>query len=209
MGKLHPTEEGARVPRTWSSPRWLLILLGLGAAVHGWILAQQLAGAPFARVPMVDAEVYWDWAGVLAGGQWQGDTPFFSAPLYPYLLGVLRSLGAGLTAVYLLQLVMHLCTSALVWWVGRERFDGRTGLLAATLWLLAQGPAYANLRILAGPVQTGLHRRRTDLQRLGGVPCVQALDIVPPDIVQKLLELRALGRGVVVEGNCIQIPIAW
>ena len=154
LGKLHPTEEGARVPRTWSSPRWLLILLGLGAAVHGWILAQQLAGAPFARVPMVDAEVYWDWAGVLAGGQWQGDTPFFSAPLYPYLLGVLRSLGAGLTAVYLLQLVMHLCTSALVWWVGRERFDGRTGLLAATLWLLAQGPAYANLRILAGPVQT-------------------------------------------------------
>jgi len=154
LGKVHQTKEGSRVPRNWDSPHWLLILLGLGALVHGWILAQQLAGAPLARVPLVDAEVYWDWAGVLASGQWQSETPFFSAPLYPYFLSVLRSLGAGLTAVYLIQLVMHLCTSTLIWWVGRERFDGRTGLLAAALWLLAQGPAYANLRILAGPLQT-------------------------------------------------------
>ena len=154
MGRGNQIAQGSQVRRTWDSPRWLFLLLGLGGLLHGWILAQQLAGAPLAQVPLVDAEVYWDWAGAIAGGQWQGDTPFFSAPLYPYLLGVLRSVGAGLTAVYLLQWLMHLCTAALVWWVGRERFDGRTGLFAAALWLLAQGPAYANLRILAGPLQT-------------------------------------------------------
>jgi len=132
----------------------LLWLLASGALLHGWILAQQLDGSPLALVPLVDAELYWDWAGSLAAGHLQGDTPFSSAPLYPHFLGLLRWLGAGLTTVYLLQLIMHLCTATLVWWIGCRRFDGRTGFFAAGAWLLAQGPAYANLRVLAGPLQT-------------------------------------------------------
>ncbi len=129
-------------------------LLTLGALVHGALLAQQWwGGAPLARVPLVDAQVYWDWAGRIAEGHWQGESPFFSAPLYPYCLGFLRQCGGGLLAVYCVQVLMHLATAYGLAQLGRARFDDRIGLMAAGVWLGLLGPAYANCRVLAGPLQ--------------------------------------------------------
>lgn len=80
--------------------RWLVVLLALGAAAQ---LALLLAGAadPLALAPINDAKVYWDWGGRIADGRLVDDTPFMSAPLYPYVVGAVRALGGGLGALYL------------------------------------------------------------------------------------------------------------
>jgi hypothetical protein len=89
----------------------------------------------------------------MAAGQWTGSTPFLAAPLYPYMLGVARSLGGGLHAVYILQLVMHIATAVLIAWATRLRFGAWAGLLAAALFLAMTEPAYAATRILANTLQ--------------------------------------------------------
>lgn len=134
--------------------RWpLMALLLAGAVIHGLILAQALGQNPLASRPVNDSAVYWDWAGRIAGGELVGERPFFSAPLYPYLLGLVRALGGGLSTVYLLQLALHLGTAALLARAGTLVFDRRVGLVAAALWLLLTGPAYYVARVLAGGLQ--------------------------------------------------------
>ena len=127
----------------------------MGALVHGLVLLENLDN-PFARQPVVDAAYYWDWAGHLASGKLIGSEPFFAAPLYPYLLGVLRAVGGGLVTLYVLQLLLHLATAALLARLGRRTFGRGVGLGAAALWLLAMGPAAAHGRVLAGTLQTFL-----------------------------------------------------
>jgi len=98
------------------------LLLGLAIASQALILAQQLADDPFARTPINDARVYWDWAGEIASGRLVGTTPFLSAPLYPYLLGILRALGGGLAAACVVQAALHVATVGLLYRVAERRF---------------------------------------------------------------------------------------
>jgi tetratricopeptide (TPR) repeat protein len=81
----------------------LAVLLAAGLASQAFILAQQLASDPLARTPVNDARVYWEWAGEIAHGTLVGATPFLSAPLYPYCVGILRALGGGLATTYVVQ----------------------------------------------------------------------------------------------------------
>ncbi len=106
------------------------------------VLQQGWTANPFARTPLGDAEVYWNWAGDIADGKLQGDTPFLSAPLYPYFLGLLRWLGASLLGVYAVQALMHVATIALIADTGRRRFGPTTGVLAGFLYLLLLDPTY-------------------------------------------------------------------
>ena len=108
---------------------------------------------PLAGTPINDAESYWQWAGQIAHGQLLQDTPFFSAPLYPYLLGALRALGGSLTVVYGVQVVADLATAALLACTARRRFGAAVGLVAGGLYLLMQEPASATLRILPSSLQ--------------------------------------------------------
>ncbi|MFT7677986.1 MAG: tetratricopeptide (TPR) repeat protein [Planctomycetota bacterium] len=130
----------------------------IGALVYG-LIAQALAlyahwgGNPLSRVPIVDAEAYWEWAGRIAGGEWQGSEPFFSAPLYPYVLGVLRAMGGGLLAVYLLNGLLWLASAALIGRCGWRRYGALEGALATWLFVLAFDPFVAVGRVLAGPLQ--------------------------------------------------------
>ncbi len=95
-------------------------------------------------------------AGRIAGGDWMGDTPFLSAPLYPYLLGVLRRLGFGFRGVYALQAALHLATVAMVALASRRRFGSAAGLLAAALYLLLSDSAVSTMRVVANVVQVAL-----------------------------------------------------
>ena len=126
--------------------RALAILALCGLLLHGAILAQNFGANPLSRVLFVDAEVYWEWAGAVSRGRLVGDAPFFGAPLYAYLLGLLRALGGGLLAAYVVQLVLHVGTALLIARVGTRLFGTRGGVLAGALWLLSAGPAYANLQ---------------------------------------------------------------
>ncbi|MBN2560705.1 MAG: tetratricopeptide repeat protein [Phycisphaerae bacterium] len=112
------------------------------------ILSDYISYNPMSGTPVNDADTYWQWAGRIAGGQLTQDVPFFSAPLYPYLLGLARWLGGTLTTVYVLQLLADLMTACLLAIVCRRRFGASVGLLAAGLFLLLQEPASFSLRIL-------------------------------------------------------------
>ena len=126
----------------------LLALLAVAGVLLVLRLVGDLAHNPFARVPISDAQAYWTWAGDIAHGQLIGREPFFSAPLYPYVLGLLRALGGGMLAAGLLQILLHLATAALVAHVATRLRDKRTGLLAAALYLLADDPAFQTTRLL-------------------------------------------------------------
>lgn len=156
----NPRTTGALAPA--ATPAWarfwlvLVPLLALGAAVHFAILAEYLAKNPLAHEPRVDALTYWNWAGRIAAGQLSDGQPFFSAPLYPYLLGVLRSAGGGLAAVYVCQILLDLVAAGLLAWIGRRRFGPAVGLLAAAVYLLMIEPASFSLRVLTSTVQIPL-----------------------------------------------------
>ena len=92
----------------------------------------------------------------MAHGQWTESTPFLSAPLYPYLLGIVRTLGGGLLAVYILQVLLHVATAGLVGWATRIRFGPTAGLLAVVLFLALTEPAYSTTRVLANTLQVFL-----------------------------------------------------
>jgi len=139
-------------PGAFASRAFWPMALGLSAFV---VLTQFLAlragweSNPLARTPLMDAEVYWDWAGAISRGELQGTTPFVSAPLYPYLLGCLRFLGADLFLVCAFQIGLHTATGILLALAGRRAFGAGTGLLAAVLFFSLSDPAYYTGRILS------------------------------------------------------------
>lgn len=120
------------------------------------LLTQYLRHNPLATHLLQDAATYWSWAERIAGGELVGDQPFFSAPLYPYLLGLLRAVGGGLTSVYVLQITLDLVTAVLLATTARSRFGTGTGLLAAALFLLLVEPASFSLRVLTCSLQLPL-----------------------------------------------------
>ncbi len=129
------------------------------AAALGWAVIAQVfafvmrADGPLARAPIVDAKAYWAWAGRIAGGELVADTPFFSAPLYPYLLGLLRAAGGGLSAAYLLNALLWVACAGLVGRLAWRRYGPSAGALAAWVFVLLQDPFASTGRILAGPLQ--------------------------------------------------------
>lgn len=144
-------QQVALVPRRY----WVTLLaILLAAAVLRLVIRAQYVGSnPFADRPAADAMVYWEWAGRIADGQLRDDEPFFSAPLYPYLLGLIRALGGGLGTVYTLQIVLDLATALLLAEIGRRRCGPAVGLLAAGLFLLLLDPMALSLRVLGSTIQ--------------------------------------------------------
>jgi tetratricopeptide (TPR) repeat protein len=131
----------------------LAVLLAAGLASQAFILAQQLASDPLARTPVNDARVYWEWAGEIAHGTLVGATPFLSAPLYPYCVGILRALGGGLATTYVVQALLHVATMGLLFRVGERRFGLAAGIAGAALYLALLEPAYYTARILSCTLQ--------------------------------------------------------
>ena len=128
-------------------------MLAIGALLQGLALAHDWSANPFARVPLNDARVYWDWGGDLARGEWVGTTPYFSAPLYPHLVGLVRALGGELLALYVVQIFLHLATAALVFRVAGARAGAGAATLAAALWLLLDDAGFGTARVLNGALQ--------------------------------------------------------
>ena len=154
---MSPNQTKADLPTTPHAQRWFLLSLlavcALGLLLRAFMLAEFLSQNPIARTPIIDGWVYWQMAGRIAHGQILGDTPFLSAPLYPYVLGLLRAIGFGLSRVYVLQLLLHVGTAWFLGCIGRRRFNARVGLTAAALFLLLADPAFDSTRVLASTLQ--------------------------------------------------------
>jgi len=105
--------------------------------VHVW----QLRRAPFFDVLLGDARSYDAWAQQIAAGDWIGRDVFYQAPLYPYVLGVVYSVGGrSLLLVRVVQAVIGSCSCALLADAGSRLFSRPVGL-AAGLMLALYAPA--------------------------------------------------------------------
>lgn len=136
--------------------RFSVLLLGFAAlalALQALLLQQAWAENPFARAPLGDSEVYWEWAGEIAEGEWIAEEPFQSAPLYPYFLGLLRALGLDLLGVYSVQAVLVTLAMLFVAAATRSRAGPLAGLIAAGLWIFLDEAAFASGRIWNLPLQ--------------------------------------------------------
>ena len=139
-----------------STRAFWLTLAGLclaGLLLRAVIFSEYVQKNPIAEQPWTDGLIYWLMAERMASGEWIGDTPFLSAPLYPYFLGVVRALGGGLISVYVTQTFMHLITAVLIACGTRIRFGPVAGLVAAGLFLALTEPAMWSSRIMAGTLQ--------------------------------------------------------
>lgn len=133
---------------------WIALILLADLILHLFVLDAGWNANPFLRVPQSDAGEYWDWAERIAGGELVGATPFLSAPLYPYVLGLLRRLGADLYAVYVLQTLLRTATAWLLFRLGVRRLGSPAwGLAAALLFLLLGEPAFYAHRVLNSSLQ--------------------------------------------------------
>ncbi len=152
----HPGVKGLQaLPPAWRRPGpWLLLLLALDLALQGWTLARGLDSNPFLTLPEGDALVYWDWAARIAEGRFVEPTPFLSAPLYPWFLGLIRALGGGLVTVYVVQLAMRTLTTWLLYRLGARRFGSPwIGFAAAVAFLFLVEPAFFASRLLNSSLQ--------------------------------------------------------
>jgi tetratricopeptide (TPR) repeat protein len=134
----------------------LSLLLAAGAVQQALLLNSALTDNPFTLAPLMDAKIYWDWAARIAAGDLLGSEPFFSAPLYPYLLGLLRALGGGLSALFIIQAVLHLATATALASAARRLWGAAPALAAALLYLLLDDPAFHVTRVLNCTLQAFL-----------------------------------------------------
>ena len=74
----------------WYLPRPLfaLCLFALAFSLRV-VFAVQWQSMPYGGAPLLDAQVYDQWAWVLANGKSEGAHAFYQSPLYPYLLSVI------------------------------------------------------------------------------------------------------------------------
>jgi hypothetical protein len=108
-----------RAPRAAkpNAARWPVALALLFGVALAWRLAylHRLAASPLGGSLTEDAQFYWTWSGWLLRHGWIGARPFFLAPLYPYVLAVLRiPLGDSLQRVLAVQAVWGAAAVALL-----------------------------------------------------------------------------------------------
>jgi tetratricopeptide (TPR) repeat protein len=117
----------------------LLLALFAAALAVRLVYFHQMSGSPLWDHPVLDEAYNDDWAVRLAAGEGSPEIPYFRAPLYPWLLGIVyRVAGRDLDAARLCQAVLSGLSCLLVAGLARDLY-GRlagiaAGLLAATYW---------------------------------------------------------------------------
>jgi len=133
--------------------RLVAALIGYGVLSQTLLISGAFESNPYARAPVVDARHYWEWAGRIAEGELVQATPFYSAPLYPYVIGVVRALGGGLPAAAVLNAVFLIAAACLVAIAGKRLFGAAVGAFAGLLLLVLRDVALETSQVLAGPLQ--------------------------------------------------------
>lgn len=101
----------------------------------------------------VDCNFHHHWAQVIAGGNIAGDTTFFRAPLYVYVLGFLYMiLGSSLWVGRIFGVVIGTLSVGMTYVLGRRIFDHRTGLIAAGLHAIYPFALYFEQELLVEPL---------------------------------------------------------
>lgn len=110
----------------------ILGLIGLIALAIRLLYIRQIETIPFFYTPISDAKGYNDWARTIAAGNWWGDQTFYQAPLYPYVLALIKLLlGDSLLAARVVQAVLGSLSCGLVGLAGWGFISRRAGLWSA------------------------------------------------------------------------------
>ncbi|MGB9587287.1 MAG: ArnT family glycosyltransferase, partial [Armatimonadota bacterium] len=136
----------------------LALVFTLGIVVRVAYLLQYKSNVPYYAIPIVDSSYYDGWARTVIAGQGYGATPFYLAPLYPYFLAFLYLIsGSSLTFVYIVQSILGLVTTGLVYVLGRWMFDHKHGLVAAALIQFYAPLIYLEPKLLTEPLAITLN----------------------------------------------------
>jgi Tfp pilus assembly protein PilF len=110
----------------------LIFLLALGLrGVHAW---GQWQSNPLFLAPSMDELKHHGWAQQIASGEGLGPRPFFRAPLYYLLLGVLyKAAGANVPLARLLGCFLGAVTCVLIALLGRALAGSRAGVIAGLI----------------------------------------------------------------------------
>ena len=115
-------------------------ILIVAAAIRVIYLLQYRADVPYYSTLVLGSGCYDAWAQRVAAGRGYGPSPFYMAPLYPYVVAAVYAIvGHRIGAVYVLQAGLGIVNLLLAWLIARRLFGREAGLLAALL-LLFYGP---------------------------------------------------------------------
>jgi tetratricopeptide (TPR) repeat protein len=95
---------------------------------------QQARAVPMFDALIEDGESYGAWSDRIAAGDWLGREVFYQAPLYPYFLGVVKSLlGRDLATIRLVQVALGSLSCGLLFLAGRNFFSRAAGVASGLL----------------------------------------------------------------------------
>jgi len=125
----------------WSR-EWLAfgLLILLAVTVRVVYLLQYKSSVPYYSVAIVDSEFYDNWAQKVASGAGYGPKPFYLAPFYPYVLGLVYAVfGHSLLAGYVVNMFLGLVNLTLVYFIARRIF-GNWSAAAGIGFLILYAP---------------------------------------------------------------------
>ena len=186
--------------------RSLAVILILAAAVRiVYLIAYQ--NLPIWDQLTVDNYYHHHWAQSIASGNLFGDTTYFRAPFYVFVLGAVYALaGASLWAARIMGLVIGLASIGLTWALGRKVFDNRVAVGGALVQALFPVVIYFESELLLDSVftvllqatvyfllcwqQTNAHRHALATGLLMGLAVITrptALALVPVIVIYQLV----------------------
>jgi len=140
---------------------WAISIFAIALTIRLIYFFQVKANFPGWDTPTIDPLFHDLWAKQIASGDIWGSGPFFRAPLYAYLLGLIYSItGPSLIAVKIIQHFIGAFTSAFIF-LFTDRFFGRrtaimAGLIAAFNWVFIYFEDELLLDSLLAPMMIGI-----------------------------------------------------
>ncbi len=129
--------DGTNLKIAWTGVAAVVVFALTVRLLHVW----SSTDVPTARHLIGDAAAYHEWSQRIAAGEWIGQKAFYQAPLYPYVLAVLRLFDlTSVTALRLLQALSGSAACALLCVAASRMFCARVGLLSGIM-LALYGPA--------------------------------------------------------------------
>jgi 4-amino-4-deoxy-L-arabinose transferase-like glycosyltransferase len=137
------------VSRQAANRWWPPALVLLGAAVlRAAYFVYYVRNLPFHAHPFGDAEIYLNWARQIAAGT-QTPGVFYRAPLYPYFVALAIKAGAAVWPVYVVQTLLGLATTLLVYHIARRLFGRPAALVALALAAFCAPLAFFESKLLS------------------------------------------------------------
>ncbi|MBD3232600.1 MAG: tetratricopeptide repeat protein [candidate division Zixibacteria bacterium] len=128
---------------------WLILILAVALVIRIVYLYQSSQNSPFFFNPSIDALYHHLMAIDFANGELQVEGPFFRAPLYPVLLGMLYLVFG--VSIFIASLAGHLLgvvTILFIFLIGERFFNTTTAVIASLIYILYYPALYFEGQLL-------------------------------------------------------------